>query len=109
MIKKLVECAEFRPFKDTSKKQASIEAKIVFDADALQALGPEGIIREITCNIKTKNKPLNKSIQDARYIENLFYNALQTKTAKKMIKEPHELMKKFWSVYDTWEEMFAQN
>ena len=45
ITKKLVECAKFRPFKDTRKKKVSLEAKIVFDADTLQVLGPLGIIR----------------------------------------------------------------
>jgi len=108
IAKKLLECAEFRPFKDTSKKHASsIEAKVVFDADALQVLGPYGIIREITCNIKTRDKSLHKSVQDARKIESSFYKSLQTKTAKKIIKKPHELMRKFWKIYDKWDEKFT--
>jgi uncharacterized protein len=108
LIEKLVECAEFRPFKNTSKKQATLEAKVVFDADALQVLGPQGIIREITCNIKTRNKRLHKSVQDARNIENSFYKTLQTETARNMIREIHELMKKFWQIYDNWEKSFLQ-
>ncbi len=107
ITERLIECAEFRPFKEASKKKVSIEAKIVFDADALQVLGPQGIIREINCNIKARNKPLHKSVQDARKIETLFYNSLQTETAKNLIKESHELMKKFWETYDSWEEKFS--
>lgn len=90
-----------------SKKRASLEAKVVFDADAIQVLGPWGVIREIACNIKTRNKSLQKSIQDARNIEKLFYKALQTETARNMIKESHDLMKKFWQIYDNWEEKFS--
>jgi len=100
VINKLIEYTEFRPFKDSSKKNASLEAKVVFDADALQVLGPKGIIREITCNIKARDKPLNQSVQYAREVERKFYQSLQTETAKKLIERPHHLMKEFWEIYD---------
>lgn len=100
VINKLIECTEFRPFKDNSKKNASLEAKVVFDADALQVLGPQGIIREITLNTKARNKPLNQSVQDAREVERKFYQSLQTETAKKLIEKPHLLMKEFWKIYE---------
>jgi len=100
VINKLIECTEFRPFKDNSKKNASLEAKVVFDADALQVLGPKGIIREITLNMKARNKPLNQSVQDSREVERKFYQSLQTETAKKLIEKPHLLMKEFWKIYE---------
>ncbi len=103
----LIKCAEFRPFKDTVDKDVSIEAKVVSDADALQVLGPQGLIREIACNIKARDKSLDKSVQDAREIESQFYKALQTETAKKIIREPHELMEKFWKSYDDWDKIFS--
>jgi len=106
IAKKLIWCAKFRPFKDTTKKNVCLEAKVVFDADALQVLGPNGIMREIMCNIKIRNKPWRKSIEDARKIEKLFYKSLQTKTAKQIIKKNHELMKGFWKIYDKWNEKF---
>ncbi len=100
VINKLIECTKFRPFKENSKKNASLEAKVVFDADALQVLGPKGIIREITLNIKARNKPLNQSVQDAKEVERKFYQSLQTETAKKLIERPHLLMKEFWEIYE---------
>ncbi len=96
--KKLVECAEFRPFKEP--KAASIEAKVVYDADALQVLGPRGVLREIACNLNVKGKSFEDSISNAKDIERRFYDSLQTETAKKMITDQHELMKKFWAEYD---------
>ena len=104
IIDKLSEIVEFRPFKGTSKENVSLEAKVVYDADALQVLGPNGIVREIACNIHARNKTLDKSVEDARKIEQQFHDSLQTETAKKMIDRPHRLMKKFWKIYDAWEE-----
>ncbi len=104
IIDKLSEIVEFRPFKGTSKENVSLEAKVVYDADALQVLGPNGIVREIACNIHARNKTLDKSVEDARKIEQQFHDSLQTETAKKMIDRPHRLMKKFWKIYDAWED-----
>ena len=98
----LVECVEFRPHNKPPKKEASIEAKVVYDADALQVLGPYGLIRKIACNTKARGKSLDKSIQDARKIEKLFFDSLQTETAKKIIEGPHEVMKDFWKIYNNW-------
>jgi uncharacterized protein len=99
--KKLIECTEFRPHIEP-KKDSSIEAKVVYDADALQVLGPYGIMREITCNIKSRNQSLEEAVKNARKIEKLFYDSLQTETAKKMIEPPHKIMKEFWKIYDKW-------
>ena len=104
IIDKLSEIVEFRPFKGTSKENVSLEAKVVYDADALQVLGPNGIVREIACNIHARNKTLDKSVEDARKIEQQFHDSLQTETAKKMIDRSHRLMKKFWKIYDAWED-----
>ena len=100
----LIECAEFRPCHPTSKRTASKEARVVYDADALQCLGPYGIIREITCNIKARQKPLEKSITDTRDVEQLLYDSLQTQTAKRIIEKPHKLMQDFWRTYDCWQK-----
>ena len=106
IMKRLIECAEFRPFKGRSKKNVSLEAKVVFDADALQVLGPNGIIREIAYNIKVRDKSLKQSIQEARRIEKKFYESLQTETAKKIIEKPYNLMLNFWKIYDEWNKKF---
>ena len=102
IMKLLLECAEFRPHNELSQKEASVEAKVVYDADALQVLGPYGIIREMSCNIKALDKSLDKSVRDTKKIENLFFGSLQTGTAKKIIEKPHQLMKEFWKIYDNW-------
>ncbi|MBI2584156.1 MAG: hypothetical protein HYW25_05795 [Candidatus Aenigmarchaeota archaeon] len=99
IAERLLECAKFRPLKKKTGKRASIEAMVVFDADALQVIGPHGIVREIACNIGARNKAFDRSIEDARETESLFYKSLQTKTARKLAKKPYELTRKFWKEY----------
>ena len=101
-IEKIIECVEFRPHRKNSKRNVSLEAKIVYDADALQVLGPYGLLREFACNLKARKKSFRKSIRDLRDVQKKFYNSLQTKTAKRLIKETRKLMEKFWKIYDKW-------
>lgn len=105
-ISKLLEFARFRPFKKLGKmKDVSLEAKCVFDADALQVIGPYGIIREICCNIKARNKNFDKSVEDSRLTEKNFYNSLQTKTARNLAKKSSKIMIAFWKDYDYTEKL----
>lgn len=102
IIQKVMECVVFRPHVSPSEQEASIEAKVVYDADALQVLGPYGIIREVTCNIKARRKSPERSIRDARAVAERFFDSLQTDTARKLITRSHHLMQEFWADYDRW-------
>lgn len=102
---KIVECAAFRPHRNIPPEGVSLEAKVVYDADALQVLGPHGIIREVARNVAARNKSLEKSVEGARDTESAFHEFLQTRTAREMIEAPHELMQEFWKLYDEWESI----
>ena len=96
---KLLEIAGFRAHR-AENKDVCKEAKIAYDADGLQLIGPKGVLREITCNLEVRGKPFDKSVEDARKIEKLFYDNLQTKTGKEIAEKQYQITKKFWEMYD---------
>lgn len=94
-------------------KLENINAKIVRDADRLDAIGAIGIVRTIEfgcsknrlfysdANIKTVNNVNQFNVSDGSTLSH-FYDKLlklkdlmETKTAKKMADERHKLMEKF--------------
>ena len=84
---------------------SSLEAKIVFDADALEVLGSYGTIREVLCNAVTRKKDRERSVRDARKVQSLFREKLMTRTARKMVRELDKAMNNFWTTYDRWERL----
>ncbi len=100
---KLLEIAGFRAHR-TENKDVCKEAKIAYDADGLQVIGPKGVLREIVCNLEVRGNPFDRSVEDARKIEKLFYDNLQTKTGKEIAEKQYQISRKFWEVYD--EEIF---
>jgi len=103
--KKLAEIAECSWAKKLEIKAKSLEAKIVWDADKLQVLGPFGVIREIACNVGARRKKFRDALKRARWITRNVYNFLQTKTAKKLAKKPHKFTLKFWKIFDKWNKV----
>jgi HD superfamily phosphodiesterase len=83
----------------------TIEAKIVYDADGLECVGPHGNIRELLCNVRDRNIPLDKSIDNTIEVENLFISTLQTKTGKNVAKKLSELTNEFWLLYGVQEKL----
>lgn len=100
LYKIVVEC---RPQKINNT--SSIESKIVFDADSLEVLCPYGMIRELFCNIKARNKDWNTSVKDTINVQNQFKSKLMTSTAKRMIDDDFEIIQKFWNTYSKWENI----
>jgi len=82
----------------------TIEAKVVYDADRLQVIGPFGIIREIGYDIGARKIKFREAIKHTRTISQKFYNTLQTKTAKKLAKNLHRFSLKFWKIFDKWDK-----
>jgi len=85
----------------TVNKAKSLEAKIVFDADKLQSLGPLGIYRQFAYLSEVKKLGLNK-VKETKRIQEDIYKKLQTKTVKKLAKEPHKLAVKFFETLEKW-------
>lgn len=92
-----------RPNKIT--EEASIEAKIVFDADALELIGPYGTIRELLCNAVARNLPWDQATKSAQEVQNLFVEKLMTDTAKELAQNAHYITTQFWQVYNDWKKL----
>lgn len=78
---KLYEIVKCRP--KYINEDSLLESKIVYDADAIEVLSSYGMIREIICNAKCRNKEWEKSVEDTINVQKRFKEKLQTKTAKK--------------------------
>ena len=81
-----------------------LESKIVYDADAIEVLSTYGMIREIICNAKCRNKEWQKSVEDTIKVQKRFKEKVQTKTAKEMIEKDLEIIETFWNLYKKWED-----
>lgn len=87
-------------------KPVSIEVEVVYDSDMLQCLGPFGVIRVLTSYMHSENKTFKEAYKLAKKIEyNTFNKILQTKTAKKMIKNDYQYMQKFYKIHDKWDKL----
>lgn len=86
-------------------KDSSLETKIVYDADAIEVLSTYGTIREILCNIKSRNKTWEDTIEDTIQVQKRFQKKLMTDTAKTMLKDDIEIIDKFWESYKKWIEI----
>jgi uncharacterized protein len=87
------------------KQSSSLEAKIVFDSDGMEALGPYGSVRELLCNAQARNKVWDENVNATRQIQRMFEEKLMTKTARKLAEESMEITRKFWDCYDRWERL----
>ena len=85
--------------------QLAKEAKVVYDADKLQIMGPFGFCRLLSHHIYAKKMPLKKSLSATKKMNTKQYSLLKTKTAKKMIKDEFNLMLNFFKIYDKWDKV----
>jgi len=104
LIKQITHCVDCSSMKNIHKAK-TIEAKVVYDADKLQVVGPFGIIREICYDMMPpRNMEFRKALEHSRMIEQKCFETLQTKTARKLAKYPHEYVVKFWKILYKWDK-----
>jgi uncharacterized protein len=87
------------------KESSSLEAKIVFDSDGMEVLGPYGSIRELLCNAKARNKVWDENVSEIKKVQEMFEEKLMTETGKKLAKKSMEITRKFWDCYDRWQRL----
>ncbi len=86
-------------------KARTKEAKVVFDADKLQAIGPFGFVREFSQYTVFKGKKPREAVELVKKAEvNRFKNELQTETAKALASKPFELMLEFYKLFEKWDK-----
>jgi uncharacterized protein len=85
-------------------KAKTIEAKVIFDSDKLQAIGPFGFGREFSLYTVFRGKKPREAMEIVKKKEiNRFKNELQTETARELASEPFELMLEFYRLYEKWD------
>lgn len=99
---KLYEIVKCRP--QYINEDSLLESKIVYDADAIEVLSSYGMIREIICNAKCRNKEWEKSVEDTINVQKRFKEKLQTKIARKMLEKDFEVIEEFWKLYKKWSD-----
>jgi HD superfamily phosphodiesterase len=87
------------------KQSSSLEAKIVFESDGMEVLGPYGSIRELLCNAKVRNKIWDENVSETKKVQKMFEGKLMTETGKKLAKESMKITRKFWDCYDRWQRL----
>ena len=90
---------------DTIHEAKTIEAKIVFDADKLQTLGPYGLIREVVYRTRNKDITFVEAFEEARALQELVRMNLQTNTAKKIYDNMHRLTQDMIENFNDWNEL----
>jgi HD superfamily phosphodiesterase len=103
---KLFEIVErCRPHKISDS--SSLEARIVFDADALELMGPSGIFREVLCNAVARGQNSATAIALARQVQELIEGKLQTQGGRTLAEPAIRASDGFWREYQRWEAMLA--
>jgi len=87
------------------KNAKTLEAKIIHDADKFQTVGVGGFCRLLHHFSAEKKLDLKDAVDEIRDVQKRHYNILQTKTAKKFIKDSYQLMQKFYRLYDKWDKV----
>lgn len=83
----------------------SLEAKVVYDADALAVISTYGLVRELICNAVVRKMPWQRSVSETKRVQELFGDTLQTKTARSLADGTRELCNLFWEDYQHWDKV----
>lgn len=85
----------------TIQKAKTLEAKVVFDADFLQCLGPIGTCRGLIWlnDNKTNFLKLIKKCQEVQYRS---FRLIQTETGKSLAKNLHKFDTEFYKIFNKW-------
>ncbi|MCF2137705.1 MAG: hypothetical protein K9W43_10790 [Candidatus Thorarchaeota archaeon] len=96
-----VECVE----PATIGRAHTLEARVVFDADKLQALGPFGLIREVAYRVNTRGIDFLQATREARDLQIEMTDLLQTRTARDIARELNASMDSIYSLIEKWDDL----
>ena len=85
------------------QKSDLVEAKIVYDADALAVISSYGLVRELICNAVVRKMPWEKNVTETKRVQQLFWDTLQTRTARNLAGNTKEVCDLFWEDYQNWD------
>ncbi|MHA1770416.1 MAG: hypothetical protein ACTSYL_00065 [Candidatus Thorarchaeota archaeon] len=96
-----VECVE----PETIGRAQTLEARVVFDADKLQTLGPFGLIREVAYRVNTHGIDFLRATREARDLQIEMTRLLQTRTARDIARELNSSMDTIYSLIEQWDDL----
>ncbi|MBS3794451.1 MAG: hypothetical protein KGY80_06125 [Candidatus Thorarchaeota archaeon] len=99
-----VECSE----PETINRANTIEARVVFDADKLQTLGPFGLVREISYRTATRNLGFKECVDEARKLQDTMNRLIQTHTGKQIATDLMKQSTVILSSYDKWQRIAGE-
>lgn len=85
----------------------TIEAKVLYDADMLQCVGPFGYTRILTTSTVFEEfgkLGLKEAVEHTKGVEKKVKTHLQTKTGKNLAKDLFKFMKGFYERYEKWDK-----
>lgn len=91
--------------KIAKKPKISIGARIVFDADKLQMIGPLGFSRELAFRIKKDCRGFSATVKKSKRLQEKAFSPLQTKTARQIAKKYQAPMKDFYNYYEKFDKV----
>lgn len=89
-------------------EQSSHEARVVFDADAGDLMGPAGVLREALCNYGDRSQPPLDAIRGAWSVQMLFVGKLQTDGGKQLFAARIQAANHFWESLRRNEEALSE-
>ncbi len=83
----------------------TIEAKIVFDADKLQTLGPYGLVREVVYRTRKKNIDFRVAFREARDLQKQMASLIQTASGKSLYEKMRDLSDSMFQTIEEWDTL----
>jgi HD superfamily phosphodiesterase len=94
-VERVIACVEYHGWRDFNER-ATLEAKIVGDADRLELFGPWGIIRVFEDNLTNIKMSINEALAHTEDLTEKAFKSLHTKTAKEMARPLYENSREFF-------------
>ncbi|MBD3405225.1 MAG: hypothetical protein GF411_03700 [Candidatus Lokiarchaeota archaeon] len=94
-----VECVE----PETIRKAETIEAKVVFDADKLQTLGPFGLVREVCYRTNRDGISFEQAVRESEELQLTMYPLIQTDSGQRYAKELQTEQSSFFETFKAWD------
>lgn len=83
----------------------TLEAKVVFDADKLQTLGPYGLVREVVYRTRKFDIDFRVAFREAEKLQKQVAPLLQTKSARSLYETVESLSKSMFTTIKEWDSL----
>lgn len=94
-VERIITCIRYHGWK-FRKERTTLEAKIVGDADRVEAFGPWGLARKFGDDLTSRKMGINETLADAENFTEKAFKSMHTKTGKEMAKPLYENSRGFF-------------